>query len=579
MANPLFTSLPAPKVPRNNFPITHNNKLTLTTQKLVPTWLKEGLPGDINRIFLECMARAQPLVCPVFQSYTISHHCFWVPMRTLHKHWQDFLYGGKNGDYAGVMPYTTLADIYSFVNICYSNLQGSSTVESLSNMKELAYCLKNFDYMGLPFVCQSTAGPNEIPEEGAVEDTCFGLFVGAWLDNEWNIVLKDNDYDPVDLLPFLASLKVWSEYYRDENLQEDPMDAVSGSGADIDLSEVVGYVDISVAGPEWFVTLFQLRPRAWKKDRFTSALPFAQRGPEVLIPIAGTVPVSNVLAGTDPSGALEVSGLIAGKKMVQNADTYEKLSTLGEVDFENAELTTTIEQFRDAERLQRWYENNARGGYRSNEAQPAHWGVYTKDATLQRAVFLGGIRQPLVISEVDQNSATTAESPQGNLAGKGTSYNNGRLFKQFADENGFTLVFTSILQNADYFQGLPKIFTRKERTEYAWPEFANLGEEAVYTRELYAAAPKDEVFGYTPRYSDYKSVPSEVHGDMRSSLQHWAVPRVFADKPALNEEFIFNEPQKLAFAVESGMVDEFVMVMRFSGKSSRLLPFYGVPTI
>ena len=267
-----------------------------------------------------------------------------------------------------------------------------------------------------------------------------------------------------------------------------------------------------------------------------------------------------------------------GDTFTPRASAYDPNGSL-ETDFTDAELTTTINDFRRAERLQRWYENSARGGTRLNENTLAHWGVRTPDASLQRAEFLGGSSQPLVISEVPQTGSTDATSPQGNLAGKATSYNSGRLAKRFFSEHGYLFDLMSILMHGDYCQGIPKIFTRQDRYDYAWPEFANLGEEPVYTRELYALAPKDEVFGYTPRYSDYKSMPNEVHGDFRYTLSNWALPRTFANKPQLNEEFIYGDPSKGGFAVTSKYADEFLVQVSYGIRSSRLLPFYGVPTI
>lgn len=597
MSNPLFTSIPLPKVPRNTFKLSHNNKFTMTAQKLYPVMLMENLPGDRHLCISEMMVRAQPLVSPVYQSYNISQHAFFVPMRTLSKNWEQFITGGKDGTYTDVLPYTTYADIYNFIKNWVTSLFDAFAATSWSDIivsdlsqEEIDWivgfcdCIRLLDFAGLSFAYQSVAGKSILLADsdddlGKVSET---MFIDAWLS-------INSDYDscevPVNLLPFVAMLKVWSEYYRDENLVDDPLESETFL-ADFDFRDAIGYQDLSSWSVTSFINLFKMRPRAWKKDRFTSALPFTQRGPDVLLPIAGTAPVMNKVA--DSSSAIlgeNLSGARTGAPgspwhigAVSNGE-FVALNSLGEVDFKDADLSTTINDFRRAERLQRWYENSARGGSRLNENTLAHWGVHTPDATLDRAVFLGGLSQPLVIGEVDQTSATDDTSPQGNLAGKGTSYNSGKLFKHYDPEHGYIIVFASVLQHADYMQGTPRIFTRQDRYEYAWPEFANLGEEPIMTRELYTLAGNDEVFGYTPRYSDYKSMPSEVHGDMRTSLAHWAVPRIFNNMPALNQEFIYKEPEKIAFAIESGQVDEFVCLIRFAMKDSRLLPFYGVPTI
>lgn len=581
MSNPLFTSIPLPKVSRNVFKNSHNNKFSMSLQKNYPTLIMETLPGDKHLVLSELMARAMPLVSPVYQSYTISQHAFFVPMRTLSKNWENFITGGKDGNYTDVLPYTTYGDIYAWISNFYANVLepyetdpvSGISIDDRRNLVVLCDVIRNLDFAGLSFSYESVSGPSVLIDDDTVEfgQTASYKFVFSWLNRNFDYA---GCVVPVNLMPFLAMLKIWSEYYRDENLVEDPMQMQFI----IDLQSEVGFQDLSTWSDEMFLTFFRMRPRAWKKDRFTSALPFTQRGPDVLLPIAGVAPVST---SSNPSGGYgEVSIQSDGSWTVPNSSVVGRGAALSqEVDFADAELSTTINDFRRAERLQRWYENSARGGARLNENTLAHWGVHTPDATLDRAVFLGGLAQPLVIGEVPQTSSTDSESPQGNLAGKGTSYNNGKLFKHYDSEHGYIIVFTSVLQHADYMQGTPQIFTRQDRFEYAWPEFANLGEEPIKTRELYTLAGNDEVFGYTPRYSSYKSMPSEVHGDLRSSLDFWAVPRIFADKPALNEEFIYSPPEKMAFAVESGETDEFVVTINYGIKSSRLLPFYGVPTI
>lgn len=577
MSNPLFTSIPLPKVSRNTFKLSHNNKFSMTAQKLYPVMLLENLPGDRHVVNSEMLVRAMPLVSPVFQSYTISQHAFFVPMRTLSKNWEQFITGGKDGLYTSVLPYTTYGELFIAIQNYWQNIESGLISDEIRFIAEgLVDCIRMLDFAGLSFSYESVSG--ESIDDAAlvgdpIEDTASGQFIIKWIQ------LNESYVDcsvPVNLLPFVAMLKVWSEYYRDENLVDDPMenDVIKS------LSSAVGMIEVADWAPEDFINLFRMRPRAWKKDRFTSTLPFTQRGPDVLLPIAGTAPVQYSQGSASPASGdvtLQYSAASGNQLFVEGNGVRNQV--FSGIDFSEADLNTTINDFRRAERLERWYENSARGGARLNENTLAHWGVRTPDATLDRALFLGGISQPLVIGEVDQTSSTDDSSPQGNLAGKGTSYNSGRLFKHYDPEHGYIIVFASILQHADYFQGTPRIFTRQDRFEYAWPEFANLGEEPVMTRELYTLAGNDEVLGYTPRYSDYKSMPSEVHGDMRTSLRHWAVPRVFGNMPKLNEDFVYKAPEKIAFAVESGEVDEFVALIRFAMKDSRLLPFYGVPTI
>lgn len=588
MSNKLYTSIPAPKVPRNTFDRSRPNSLTMPFQRCVPTMLEEILPGDLFRVGQETFARLQPLIAPVMNNMKISNHAFFVPLRTLNKHFAEFMFNNKTGDYSEVLPYIYTNTIYSWIDEAHSD---SAIADSV-----LVDVIRLLDYIGLPFVMDSsTLSASQI--------------VANWVDNDWNYLLYQNP-KRVNIAPFLAYTKVWSEYFRDENLVEDPFEAFEDTYS-VDVFDLIG--DVSEVLDFHFLEYFcQLRPRAWAHDRFTSSLPFAQRGPDVLLPIAGVADVTykdGSLLGSNPN-VPQIVGTVTGTggsvsenktDMIfgttnsdptrqtlnkaggyatkGNAAAYDPNGSL-EVDFDNAALTTTINTFRRAERLQRWYENSARGGVRPNEATLAHFGVRTPDATLDRAEFLGGHMQPIVISEVAQTSETTQGSPQGTLAGKATSYKGAGLFRHFFTEHGFVFVFTSALVRANYWQGIPKVFSRMQRDEYYWPEFANLGEEPVYTKEIYAAATEeDTVFGYVPRYSDYKSAIGEVHSDMRSTMEQWTQTREFANMPGLNAQFIYGNPSNSPFAVQAPYNNPIIVTIQYTVKASRLMPFYGVPTI
>ena len=590
MSNRLYTTIPAPKLPRNTFDRSRPNSLTMPFQKVVPTMLEEIVPGDKFRIGQETFARLQPMIAPVMNNMKISNHAFFVPLRTINKHFAEFMFNNKNGDYSEVLPYVYTDTIMDVIE--------TMMAEQNPDWAAIANIIRLLDFIGLPFRTRSITGTAQ-------------QFVQAWDLDSWNQDVA-TAHKRVNLLPFVAYTKIWNEYFRDENLVADPFEWYETQNGD-PVDTLMGDCDDNGSFDKFFALAFmQLRPRAWAHDRFTSSLPFAQRGPDVLLPISGTAEVKYkdgfLLGDVTPLNTTKIVSRVAGSPMLEdkvdmtygvvNASTRKSLGGPTEsssaytrnaaydpngslyTDFSDAALTTTINTFRRAERLQRWYENSARGGIRPNESTLAHFGVRTADATLQRAEFLGGHKQPIVVSEVAQTSETTQNSPQGTLAGKGTSYKGGLLCNHFFTEHGYLFVFTSALCRANYWQGIPKVFSRMQRDEYYWPEFANLGEEPVYVKELYAPAiNEDDVFGYVPRFSDYKSAVGEVHGDMRTSLDFWTQNREFSNIPALNEEFIYGNPNLSPFAVQGQYSDPIVCTIQFAVKASRLMPFYGVPTI
>lgn len=544
MSNKLYTTIPAPKVPRNVFNRSRYCSLTMPYQRVCPTAVEEIVPGDNFFWSSEVFARLQPMIAPVMTDQKISLHAFFVPLRTLNKHFAEFMFNNKQGNYIGVLPYVTLGWIYGIVN----------AFTSYSNTKAVEI-IRLLDYMNLPFVYKSATTAQQLHNAWLTDNAAFA-----------------NSTIRVNLAPFFAYTKVWTEYFRDENLVDDPFDKWIGYG----YTDVLTWTGIqtSMTGTQairFMECFMSLRPRAWQHDRFTSSLPFAQRGPDVLLPVTGEFQVHQDGPGED--GDVDWDGQTGTLRVGQD----DPIDLFGDI----TGVSTTINDFRRAERLQRWYENSARGGTRPNEATLAHFGVRTPDATLDRSEFLGGTMQPIVVSEVAQTSETTQNSPQGTLAGKGTSYKSSRLFKHFFTEHGFVFVFTSALIRPAYWQGVPRVFSRMQRDEYYWPEFALLGEEPVFDKELFVdgSTTEDGVFGYVPRYADYKSALPEVHGDFRSSLDFWINPRKFANKPVLNEEFIFGNPSKKMFAVQSDYTDSLLVTIRHGVKASRLMPFYGVPTI
>lgn len=367
----------------------------------------------------------------------------------------------------------------------------------------------------------------------------------------------------INAMPFAAYQLIYNEYYRDENLVP-PVDYELQAG-----NQTVGVVG----------SLSTMRRRAWEKDYFTSALPWAQKGSAVDIPLLGDAPVFRNLS----SG----SGAAAGwENLTPNAtDTYVQGRINPNLDSEYlyADLTqassATINDLRTAYRVQEWLEKNARGGTRYNESIYAHFGVKSSDARLNRPEYITGIKSPVIISEVLNTTGENGGLPQGNMAGHGVGVSSGKYGKYFCEEHGFIIGIMSVLPLPAYQQGIPRHFgERNDRFDYFWPEFAHLGEQAIKAKEIYAAAANPETtFGYTPRYAEYKYQPSTVHGDLRTSLDFWHAGRIFDTEPALNQQFIEMVDDKRIFAVTDPNEDSLIAHVLNKVRAIRPMPFYGTP--
>lgn len=368
----------------------------------------------------------------------------------------------------------------------------------------------------------------------------------------------------VNALPFAAYQCIYNEYYRDQNLIS-PIDYKL-----LDGNNSGAYTN------KWSI----LRKRAWEHDYFTSCLPWAQKGAQVDIPIGTISGDAEVKYNNAATNQTTLTGTTANPVVDYGVATGGVGANKLYADTSGLNVgATTINDLRKAFRLQEWLEKNARGGTRYVESILSHFGVKSSDARLNRPEYITGVKTPVVVSEVLNTSGVSGSPVQGNMAGHAVSVTSGKGGSYYIEEHGWIMGIMSVMPKTAYYQGIPRKFLKLDQLDYYWPTFAHIGEQPVTKNEVFGfQTTGNDVFGYVPRYAEYKFENNRVAGNFATDLEFWHLGRKFSSMPSLNQAFIDCDPGKRIFAVTQNNVNNLYVQVLNKVTAVRPMPKFGTPT-
>lgn len=537
--------------PRSRFDRSSSVKTSFNVGDLVPFYLDEVLPGDTFDIETSFVTRLQTLITPPMDDLFLDMYYFYVPSRLCWSHWKEFM--GESAE-------AWTSDV---------TYQVPQLIYEASDKKPLQKSL--LDYFGVP-----------VNPSGVLS---------------------------ISRLPINAYNLIWNEWFRDENLQ----DAIL---VDTDDGDVRFDINNSAKGGK-LLKVNKLH------DYFTSVLPEPQKGDDVTISsLFGDIPIvtrdAPVVSGKKPAmmmyningGSLEpnktVSPVMVGlaPKLPSRPNNvsgfgYDRSQT-GEITEDNYGLfypnnlvgdtssadALTVNSLRLAFATQQMLETDARSGSRYIELLRGHFGVISPDGRLQRPELLSANRTRINVHQIVQQSES-GQTPLGTTAAMSLTNNTDNSFVKSFTEHGFVIGLMCARYNHTYQQGLNRMWSRKDRLDYYFPILANIGEQPVYTREIYydndGFGSLDDVFGYQEAWADYRYKPSIVTGEMRSgidkSLQSWHFADYYQQKPTLSASWIQEDKTNVdrTLAVTSKVADQIFGDFYIKNLTTRVMPVHSIP--
>ena len=414
--NPVFQQTGALRPGKSAFDLSHVKIFDANIGALIPVYVEDVLPGDVIDLSHVHVIRSQPLVTPIYHRLEVFSHTFFVPYRILFRDMEKFLTRGASGDEVVALP-----------KFASSHFAGNGAEVNRYGL---------WDYFGLP-----------------IHDPATGIPADSYVFT---------NQPPTHDLIWRAYWVIWRDYYRDSNHQ---VNYPNGTGATITVpvpigespDEMLDNLDAWMAKETDIsdnIPCDYLAYRCWSKDYFTSALPWQQRGTAPAIPLSGTLAATWDPADFVPASGGEETALFsntAGQRQMRIDGTNAPTNALNFFNSNVVPLSTfgmSVADLRATIQTQKWMERNARGGYRYNEFLAAHFGVQPRDERLQRPEYLGGSRNPVIISEVLQNSSTDTTSPQGNMSGHAMAVDQAFHSRYRVLEHGVIMTIMSIMPEA-----------------------------------------------------------------------------------------------------------------------------------
>ena len=521
--------------PRNKtrHDLSHRHLTTSAFCEMLPTLVSEIVPNTSVNFKVSPFVRLLPMPSPAYTSIKVSNRQFFVPMRIIFPQWNEFITDAEN---ATTTPKVKTITDYELAKFFVDHKELLDTKNKIEFPTGQAVDQIHADVIipnGTIWNVQGAQpiGYNFTPFGARVMkflNSCGYVFGFSYVgDGAGGSGVPTQNLTTFSFLPFMAVVKVYCDYYHPAQFMNNTV-----------VTHFYRFIDDSATPAQFLeksgLDLFkELRSLTYDHDYFTSVWQqpnSPSRGdfstislntiqPQFLTAQSG---FQKVEANIDPTGG-------------QAAGTPVLISSGGE---SGAAPQLTDYGLRTLKKLTDYMARNQFVGSRAVDRYLARYGVRLDFSKFNRAQFIESNEFTINIGDVT-STADTQQASLGSYAGKGVGFKEGQNISFETDEFGYYINITTIMPRVAYFQQYDRMTKHINRFDFWTPEFDGLGTQAIPCSELFsgnplgcwleAASSTNRIFGWQPRYAEYKMSKDIVTGQfVRGSLPEfdsWSTTR------------------------------------------------------
>lgn len=501
---------------RSKFDLSCDHVSTANFMQFNVAYSKELVPTEKLTVNMETFTRLQPMPVPTFGRAKVNNRAFFVPYRTIFPGWNDFITDSAH------ISATSLSTRSNFVPTISATVITSVFVNGINNPLGANYN-PLIEAVTDPEAISAGAYDLIKPASSSTVQPTFHKFtaLGRQIAKVLNSLgYQVSLYDSTAVysaLPLLALAKIYCDWYYPSAY------AMTQEIADVEgLFKLDNGVDFQM-NTRQFSSIFRLLTTVnYDSDYFVSAWdnPVAPNGDNSY----STFEIDNT---TD----------LGRGQFVDSITRVENDNSTGTPVVVGGGITQfTVDVLKS---LTDYMKRHQIVGARALDRYLSRFGIQLSAEKLNRSIYIGSTAEDIQFGDV-MSTSNTDTGRVGDYAGKGLGYGTSD-FECDTDEYGIFLVISSIVPRTGYFQGVNRNVMHVARTDFWTPEFDNLGTQAISKQELfvpyntnvqdYTNTGYNEIFGFTPRYAEYKVGRDILSGDFRcnsinNGAESWHTMRV-----------------------------------------------------